>query len=759
MDVLRRIFELFGRWPVALAAATLLAALVLLPGLGDSGLWDQNERPLADRVAPPTDSVEPAKPPAAKNDGCERTAPDGAVARSLTTDAVRWGRDTLGDSDRGRRLPLALLGLLTAIALAATAVRIGGARAAVTTAIVLVAMPLMTLQSRSLTSEIGTACGATLIVYGFVAICEPSQRLRALDLAGAAFALALGLLVGFAGGGALLGVLVPVGAVALATIGHYARPSAGIRAVAPALATAIAVVTASVLAYQLYQLVTPYPGLTPPPAREVFGKAIVADGCWSTALGGLWRADDDLRYVFDSSFEQIAYGTFPWGIIAPLAMYGLMRSEHQRHRLIGGLTIAWAGGAWIAQEVFHRKVGFTIWSGFPALALATGVWLDDLIARRASGRDALSSAAAMLLAAFGLLAVIAFGRDLQSFTDRLSSLLVGGETIQYPKDATIIVSPRLWILIIGGCIALAFAIGLAVWHPAHPLRRRIATLALAAALACSVVLAAFWAFVWQPVLSQYLSSKALFATYNRERSETAPEPLLMTGDLGFAPASYAAIAPQKLPSRDQVVAQLKKAPRVFAVLPQSDLCLLHREMADAPYFVLYAKNLRSLLVSNQLGGSEDENPLRDMIAHKPPTVAKKPKGRIVWDNKIELIGWDVPERVDSGDTFELVTYYKILAPVGGSWQMLVHIDGPVRMRDGDHKPIKDRCPTTTWMHGDYIIDRHPISTAGNPSGRYDIWIGFFTGAAPSFRNMTVSAAPGDLTDSTDRIKLGQIVVD
>ena len=62
--------------------------------------------------------------------------------------------------------------------------------------------------------------------------------------------------------------------------------------------------------------------------------------------------------------------------------------------------------------------------------------------------------------------------------------------------------------------------------------------------------------------------------------------------------------------------------------------------------------------------------------------------------------------------------------------------------------------------GDYIIDRHTMQTGGSyPAGRYELWIGFFTGAAPNFRNMTVTAAPGDMRDSNDRVKITAINLD
>ena len=113
----------------------------------------------------------------------------------------------------------------------------------------------------------------------------------------------------------------------------------------------------------------------------------------------MWRPDDDLRFVFDSTFEQIAYGTFPWGMLAPIAMVALLALDRSRKRAqLGALTLAWAGAAWIASEVFQRKVGFTLYAGFPALAIAIGVWLDGVLAgpQATRERDAMPTRARLL---------------------------------------------------------------------------------------------------------------------------------------------------------------------------------------------------------------------------------------------------------------------------------------------------------------------------------------------------------------------------
>lgn len=807
-----------GRWPIALGVCLVLAAAVLVPGLGRPGLWEPGERMFADRVALPQDvdaeraarqllqsaqtipelvKPQPAGARAAPPAACTRTAPTDALARSLTPRAVRAGRDHISDDDAGRKLPLVLLGLCVVLATAGTAMRLAGARAGLLAAIAVLSMPLLVLQSRMLTSELGTACGASLIVYALVALSRPYRGAGALglvlDALGATAALAAGVALGFLGGGALLGLVVPIGAFAAAgalgvpAIAAAIRrrstiqpPRAGASArIAPALPALFATLAAAgllgLLAWQLYDVKDPHPGIVPQ-ARQIFGQAIVPEGCWSWALGGTWRPEDDTRFIYDSTFEQIAYGTFPWGVLAPLAMAALLRDAEPGRRLAGGLALAWAGAAWIATEAFQRKVGVSIWAGFPALAIAVGVWLDALLERRARG-DAgpgpgagpgagITAAAAMLLGLFFAIATVDLGKDMYSFAEKVTSLVSGGEPVAYPKPSRLLLVPmRLWPLLLGAIVALAFALGLILWRPGPDptarLLRHVSAGAAAVSIAASVACAAFWAFAWHPELAHYLSSKTIFETY-RELRQPGDE-LVIMGDLGQAPRAYADATPETAPSRDHVVRALKRPRRVFAIAPQTELCSLHREIGEQPYFVLEERNLRNLLLSNRLDGARDRNPLLNVIVHtEPRSIPHRPKNRIVFDSKIELLGWDLPAAAGRGERFEITLYYKILQPVGASWKSFMHFDGAAgRAGNADHEPIGGRCPTSTWQPGDFIIDRFEGSagTGAYPAGRIDVWVGFFTGTNPSFRNMSVSEAPPDLRDQHDRVKITSLLLD
>ena len=828
--------RLLERWPIALGAVLVLAAALLLPGLGSSGLWEPQERQLADREAPrrtgsvaeleamvrpavqmtvvPRPNVPgapqlPPPAPLAEDAHCLHVPPHDAVARTLTARAIGWGRD-VDDSDSGRRLPFALLGLVTVLATAGIAMRLAGARAGVLTALVLLSMPLLVLQSRQLTSEIGTAAGSALVLYGLVALARERRGLWAiLDLVVAAVSIVVGIALGFASGGALLGVLVPVGAFAAA--GALGLPAivAAWRAIVPErpavaalygrragepearephqlgdaikalVATAVAIAVVAGLAYQLYDLREPQPGLVPP-QRAVLGHAIVPDGCWSSLLGGIWRPEDDLRYIFDSTFEQIAYGTFPWGLLAPIAIGALLAGKDAGRRRLGALALAWGGGAWIAAEVFQRKVGFTIYAGFPALALAVGVWLDGIfrarqtaetpgrsIDRRSAAEQGSSTpqpdgppeggrGSALLVGTYAVLGVLVLGKDMQSFPARLPSLLVGGDAVPYPKMSHLAFLPtKLFLLVLGLLVALAFALAIT------RLPRRVARGALAGTLAGTALVCVFWPFAWQPELGVHLSSKSMFDTLHE--LATPADTLVIMGDLGDAPHDYAPdLLAHPVTSRQQIVDALGQPNRVFAIAPQGELCQLHHDLAHQPYFVVDDRDERSLLLSNRIDGTSDKNPLRDKILHEEPKQIRfrpKPGTRIVWDNRIELLGWDIPPVVDRGSKFQVKMYYKVLQPIGGAWHVLFHFDGSLRF-NGDHMPIDDRCSMALWSAGDYIVDTTTVM-AGGPAfakGQYEVWTGFFTGAAPNFKNMPVSEAPPQMRDTTDRVKITTITL-
>ncbi len=833
--------------------AVLFAVLTILPALSGPGLWEPQEMKIADAAAARLDTPGQADDDDDGDDEpdpCPKAGePDGA--RTLNEQLAAQGLRHLGGDEGDLRLGGALLGVLCVLAAFGIGARLGGARAGLIGAVVLLSFPLLVLQSRQLTSEIGTAAGATLMVYALVALAWPVGRSRVVsDVIVALEVAALCAAIAFLGGGVFYGVVPPLAGVAIAggfgvvLFGASARalrqlyfravgklsPRRAVGRLEPmaeatklsardAWTAAIALVAflgtlaaAYVLVDQIYDVQNRAPG-----TREVLGKSFVPTECWSTALGGVWRNHDDARSPYDSMFEQAGFGMFPWSILAPIALVGLALSGDDRRRYAGRLTLGWAIVAWVTGTVFQRKVGFTIYAGFPACAIAIGIWLDGFLAGREKHREQ-QSAIGLLVGLWVLLGMVTIAKDLQAFPDRITSLLVGGEAIKYPPSAKLFELPlRAWLLLIAGSIGITFALGAWLWRPKDAPRYRIGPVPwwgwivlgvlelvvilvtmrkfhwellhgpvfLAAAaipllvlitrpwalaflgtwgvhlsLVLTLLTGVFWAQAWQPTLSKALSSKHVFAVYRALRKDG--DKLAILGDMGNAPRYYAGGDPEQLRSKEELIQYLRSDDRVFALAPKSEHCAIHRAFSGQSYFVLDDTNAKFMLLSNSVEGATDHNPLLRMIVRDRPKGIQHemdPKKKLpTWDNKLELIGYDLPRAVALRSKFQMTLYFHVLAPVTGSWKIFLHFDGKGQRFQGDHWPIEERCATSFWQEGDYIVDTFTVE-AGDitfEGGDYAAKLGFFTGTNPNWKNMKVSAAPDGAADEADRITIGSI---
>jgi hypothetical protein len=784
--------------------AFLIAVVVLLPGLSSPGLWEPQEMRIADDAAERADrTIAKAaaegrdKPPvAAPPTDCPKAATDDDGARSLTPELAATGLTALGSDEGDMRLLLALLGLLTVLAVYGTGARLASPRAGLAAAVVLLSFPMLVLQARQLTSELGTAAGAALIVYGLVAAARPARWPWALpDLITASLAIGLGTAIAFLGGGVFLGVLPPLGAVALAGGLGVAFAAASLRvarqlsvrvlarvsprhavgreepvrtaARIPARDAAIAAVSllalvgalgaVYVLFDQIYDVQQRAPG-----TREVFGKSLLTTECWSDALGGLWRSHDDVRSTYDSMFEQIAFGMFPWSVLAPVALLALALGHGgEERRYAGRLALAWAALAWLTATVFERKVGFTVYAGFPACALAIGVWIDGFLESREAGSNE-SRAAGLLVGLWVLLGMITVAKDLQAFPEKMTSLLVGSEQIKYPVAKLLGLHLRTWLLPVAVLTGLAFALGVWLWRPAgepqHKVARWIGRWGVHVALVLAAITGVFWSQVWQRTLSRSLSSKHVFSVYRDLRADG--DLLGIMGDMGNAPRYYADGEWEKIQGREGLLAFLGKEQRVFALAPASELCAIHRAFAGKPYYVLDDSNAKFLLLSNDVTGARDRNPLSTTILREKPEGIEH-EFSATFDDKIELIGYTVPRKVSLRSRFTMTLYFRVKKAVSGSWKIFAHFDGKGLRFQGDHEPIRGRCATSFWQEGDYIVDTFSVE-AGDITfepGNYQIRVGFFTGTNPNWKNMKVTAAPPGAKDDADRVLLGTIQVD
>ncbi|MDB4960429.1 MAG: hypothetical protein JWP01_428 [Myxococcales bacterium] len=161
--------------------------------------------------------------------------------------------------------------------------------------------------------------------------------------------------------------------------------------------------------------------------------------------------------------------------------------------------------------------------------------------------------------------------------------------------------------------------------------------------------------------------------------------------------------------------------------------------------------------------SEGDSLRTAILASEPTSMRARSDRPLIWDQRVQLIGWDIPARVAFGTAFDMTLYYRVLAPIDQPWKVFVHFDGATRAGRADHEPTAGRCQMTTWRPGQYVADRFTArieKTDYSPSGRYDVWTGFFTGFAPNWKNMPITDAPAAARDDVyQRVKIATVMIE
>lgn len=738
------------------AAAVVVALFVILPFLGSFGFWEPQEITVADEARK-----------VAKDGGWSEA---GKTHPPLTTWLIATSIRIFGVNELAARLPLALFGILGIVATMCLAWRVASARAGLFAAVVLVSSPLFLFQSRQLTSDVVSATCAVAAVLGLVGLCWPrGGTYRVPWLVGDAALALIALILGFFASGLVLGVIVPVAGVgiaaAVAVVGRYADAEeasgdAGDRralrlqhTIFAAACGAVVVALLVVVFMAVFDWETAKAG-----QWQIGGETLVADKKYVALLGGTWRpGDPPAAATFDWVIDQLAFGMFPWSAIAPIALLRLAwpgNGAGRRDRgSFGAVAIlAWTAAAYLISALFVRKVGELRFAAVAGVAVAVGMYLDDLLRQKAEDRP---TPGMPLAALFILAATLQLARDIVAFPDELASVHVL-KSIKHPAE----MKPWLrGIAVIGFLVAAACLVATAMRGagPGEERRRWVARGAIWGTGGLALILGVYVSFVYTPKLSQHFSYRNLFESYFDHR--TGSEPLGVMGIAGSGPEYYARGPFERLASLAQLNEFLKKDTRVFAITPADKLCAVHQAAGQNgfSYHVLDNRNSRFLLLTNRLAGKEkDENPLMRAFQKTPPDKVARPVNAN-FEEKIELIGVDMPDAVEHGDKFKMTLWFKVLERPTTNYKILLHFDGIGARFQGDHEPIEGRCGTTYWQPGDYVRDEVWV-TAGemtNPRGTYEVYTGFFTGGGGQWKNMNVVSGP---KGADNRVPLGKIRV-
>jgi len=803
-------------WPLWVV---LGLGLLLVPRLGSYGFWEPQEMGIAARALPKSAEVlaiEQAREEAAvkrdiallktqaKKSG-ETSAPtEAAIAAAakerhegtrrttehppLNEDLVERGLDNLGHNEFAARLPFVLLALIAGLATFFLGVRVRGPRSGLLAVVILAACPLFIFQARQITSELGALGGGALLLLGALGLCSPNAKSRSplLYLADA-LCLFVGSGLSYYNSGFFVGIIAPAGAIAAATgislfvdtPGRAPETSARARLHLQIAATASVLVFLALAFYFTYNL---FDWVDASHSEfSLWGKTLHTDGNYSPLIAGVWKTEGSLKIDFDSLLVQIGLGMFPWICLGPIAVARMSTGGEKGTNPLGArMLFAWAAIAWVVCTITLRKVGAVQFPAVAAIAVAVAVWIDQRIDGRAqcksngdgsSDADSVATFAAPLIALFAFFAVIILARDIEAFPEQFLSVHLDAAISKFPAG----VSLQKVLLALGALFGALLFAWLFFWTPRAAETKRERTIqrlhkwTFPALVGTSLIISVFLSQVWTPQLSTKLSSRATFGVYRSLQEEG--NTLGILGKATDGANFYAKTPFETLTGRTGLITFLKRPERVFALVKASELCPIHKESSKQgfDYYVVDDSNADKIMLSNRMWNQDvppppglkalmqyflDRNPLAQYIVRDKPSTIQHPLD-INFDNKLQLIGFDMPESASRGDEMQVRLYYKVLAPVRRNFQVFLHFDGAGVRFQGDHWPVKKRCGTNHWQPGDYVIDEFTVE-AGNKSNaatNYKIWTGLFVGSAGNWENM--KAVTGN-PDDNNRVAIGTL---
>jgi hypothetical protein len=689
-----------------------LGGILFLPGLKSFGFWDPYEIRVADAAR------------------ALAQAPDWTWGPQLgRPPAVIWlvalGFKYLGVGELGGRLPIALIALAGVLATYYAGAALVGRRGAFIGALALACSPGFLFGGRQLTSNAPLVLGAALAVGGLARAAWPATGTstigRALDLV-----LGLvGLLVGHAAGATLVGVAAPIAAVTCALFAAGCAPRLALAGAAATVGSLVSV-----------------------------GLALSSKS-YSSVLGAMPRPLNS-QVVVTQHLKELGFSLFPWIALLPMAGIraldapeadGADANDRARARFGGVALVAWFALTYLAgtfQSMAALDVALPV---APAVMLLVGGYLDQRL------EAAQLAPLAGLTAALG---AIILGRDFFLFPETYVGVHVS-ESIRWPGPLTtvpyvIMAFAAFWGGVVGLGLGAPLASPRATADKAASQTRQGRALLVGGALLASVAMALVSTHWIIPEVSKHLSARDLYGK-TKQLDPNAP-----VGQYRFnaSGASYYAggKTPITLMSLQDLFNFLGRQERVFVMAGSDELASIDQQarQSRAAYYVLDDSNSRYLVLSNRLGPQEqDLNPLKRFISETPP----KPQFPVEADfeGKVQLIGYDLPQELSRGQEFKIRLYFKVLQPLGNSYKVFIHFDGPGTRFNGDHIPMEGRFPTQHWVPGYYITDEHLMTPdrAVQPSGYYRVFMGFFLG------DTRLKVTSGQ-QDGENRVKLGGVPI-
>jgi hypothetical protein len=131
-----------------------------------------------------------------------------------------------------------------------------------------------------------------------------------------------------------------------------------------------------------------------------------------------------------------------------------------------------------------------------------------------------------------------------------------------------------------------------------------------------------------------------------------------------------------------------------------------------------------------------------------------------FDDQAALLGADLaPGPTPAGSVLPVTLYWQALADMDIPYTVFVHLLGPAGQVVAGHdgEPADGTRPTTGWVPGEFITDRHEVQLPADlPPGSYVIEVGLYDGGAPGMPRVPILGTEGEA--ETDRVIFGPIQV-
>lgn len=255
-------------------------------------------------------------------------------------------------------------------------------------------------------------------------------------------------------------------------------------------------------------------------------------------------------------------------------------------------------------------------------------------------------------------------------------------------------------------------------------------------LVAALLAGAILSFGYFPALAAQISPKEVLEAYGR--MQRPGEPLGLLGVRARSIAYYQR-GGEVLPFTEVSAAfdwLISSETRRWMIVRAEDLPKLnslHRKAKGKNLPVLDARSSQILLISNDLAGAENQNPLRGTVLDEVPTPTVKTD--VMFEDQLEMLGWEVRENdgtvvesVVPGRKYHLRSFFRVVKPVTGNWKAFLHIDGFQRRYNGDHSVLDGKYAINLWQPNDVIVDDYVFELEPHfTPGGYSIFLGFFSG--------------------------------